>query len=126
MSTRRQRWAAMATGRAAVPVRRDLRNCAPCRGKLLATMKAEIAQTAAHTLKPLNVKLQSRPDFIPAAPRTEVVKLPGHTVLYDVHSMAAVEVTTRELNSRAGCKASTSTDSTARRSRSSGSFIRRS
>ncbi|MGD1002779.1 MAG: radical SAM protein [Candidatus Brocadiia bacterium] len=92
MSTRRQRWAAMATGRAAVPVRRDLRNCAPCRGKLLATMKAEIAQTAAHTLKPLNAKLQSRPDFIPAAPRTEVVKLPGHTVLYDVHSMAAVEV----------------------------------
>ena len=42
--------------------------------------------------RPLNAKLERRFQFSPAEPRVEVVKLPGHTVLYDVNSMAAVEV----------------------------------
>ena len=40
-------------------------------------------------------------------PKIEVVKMPGHTVLYDVNSMAAVEVDDRRLKNRAGNEAST-------------------
>ena len=42
--------------------------------------------------RPLNVKCERRLQSSPAEPRVDVVKLPGHTVLYDVNSMAAVEV----------------------------------
>ena len=42
--------------------------------------------------RPLNVKCERRFQSSPAEPKVEVVKLPGHTVLYDVNSMAAVEV----------------------------------
>ena len=43
-------------------------------------------------LRPLNAKCECRFQTRPTEPRIEVVKLPGHTVLYDVNSMAAVEV----------------------------------
>jgi len=42
--------------------------------------------------RPLNVARERRFQFGPADPKVEVVKLPGHTVLYDANSMAAVEV----------------------------------
>ena len=40
----------------------------------------------------LNAKCQCRFGTRPTEPKIEVVPLPGHTVLYDVNSMAAVEV----------------------------------
>ena len=42
--------------------------------------------------RPLNAKCECRFQTRPTEPKIEVVKTPGHTVLYDVNSMAAVEV----------------------------------
>jgi uncharacterized protein len=42
--------------------------------------------------KVLNAKCECRFQTRPTEPKVEVVKLPGHTVLYDTNSMAAVEV----------------------------------
>ena len=42
--------------------------------------------------RPLNAKCECRFQSRPTEPKIEVVKMPGHTVLYDVNSMAAVEV----------------------------------
>lgn len=46
-------------------------------------------------VKVLNAKCENRFKTRPTEPRIEVVRLPGHTVLYDVNSMAAVEVDDR-------------------------------
>ena len=43
----------------------------------------------------LNAKCECRFQTVPAEPKVEVVRLPGHTVVYDVNSMAAVEVDDR-------------------------------
>ena len=55
--------------------------------------------------RPLNVKCERRFQSSPAEPRVDVVKLPGHTVLYDVNSMAAVEVDDKRIEEpRLGAK----------------------
>ena len=50
----------------------------------------------------LNANVECETRTAPAEPRVEVVRLPGHTILYDVNSMVAVEVDERLADEFAG------------------------